>query len=191
LETAHQSVATLQRELAVCKENLELLAANPGSKRTYPEGASSAAKIAPPPRTVLEALRFASERYTEVLEVWDEAWNSAKNSFFPGPTRVLQALQAIAEVGQTYFAALQAGESMGPVEQAFQAKIPFKYAPCESQMTMAMYGQERVFQGREIQRHLTLGGGGNCMQVYFEFDEVRQKVIVAHCGQHLSYYCQS
>ena len=191
LETARQELATLQGELIVCKENLDLLTANPGSKRSLPEGSPSAVKSSQPPKTVLEALRFASERYADVLEVWDDAWSSAKKSLFPGPTRVMQALQAIAEVGRAYFAALPEGQSMGPLEQAFRAKIPFKYAPCESQMTMAMHGQERVFQGREIQRHLTLGGGGNCVQIYFEFDESRQRVIIAYCGQHLCHYRQA
>ena len=60
---------------------------------------------------------------------------------------------------------------------------------------MVMYGKERTFQGpnqrREVQRHLTLGSGGNCMQVYFDFDEARRKVIIAYCGQHLSHYRQA
>jgi hypothetical protein len=65
-------------------------------------------------------------------------------------------VQAIADVGRRYFAALQDGKSLGPLEQVFQGKIPFKYAHCESEMTMAMHGQERIFQGcgkrREMQR---------------------------------------
>ena len=195
LEKARREFATLQEELAVSKENLETLTANPANKRSLPEGQPSHAKLSPPPATVLEGLRIASERYADVLEVWGDAWSSAKKSVFPGPTRVMYALQAIAEVARTYFTALQGGQTLGPLEQAFRTKIPFKYAPCESQMTMAMYGHERVFQGdgqrREIQRHLTLGGGGSCVQVYFDFDEARKKVIIAHCGQHLPHYRQS
>jgi hypothetical protein len=46
-------------------------------------------------------------------------------------------------------------------------------------MTMAMYRRERLFhhggQQREIQRHLTLGGGGNCLQVYFDFDKANSR----------------
>jgi hypothetical protein len=87
------------------------------------------------------------------------------------------------------------GASLGPLDQAFRQKVPFKYAPCESEMTMAMYGHERLFHDgehrREIQRHLTLGGGGNCLQVYFDFDESNGKVIIAYCGPHLSHYRQS
>ena len=143
----------------------------------------------------LEALQSASERHADVLEVWDDAWSSAKKSRYPSPTRVIEALGAIAETGRELFAALQAGQPIGPLEKAFRAKVPFKYASGESQMTMAMYGQERIFQGpgqrREIQRHLTLGGGGNCLQLYFDFDENRRKVIIAYCGQHLSHYRQS
>jgi hypothetical protein len=62
-------------------------------------------------------------------------------------------------------------------------------------MTMAMYGHERVFQchgkKREIQRHVTLGGGNNCIQIYFDFEETNRKVIIAYCGRHLSHFRQS
>ena len=195
LETVRQELAEVKAELAVSKKNLEILAAGSADNRPLPETAPSVAATLSIPISVNEALRLASERHEDVLEIWADAWRSAKASYFPGPTRVAEALKAIAEVGRSYFAALREGQSLGPLDQAFRQKVPFKYAPCESEMTMAMHGHERLFhhggRRREIQRHLTLGGGGNCLQVYFDFDEANRKVIIAYCGQHLSHYRQS
>jgi hypothetical protein len=195
LETARQQIVTLTAELAVCKKNLKIVAAESVERRPFPEIEPVVSAASELPTSVIEALKLASERHGDILEIWDDAWKSAEASHFAGPTRVMEALTAIAEVGRNYFAALREGRSLGPLDQAFQQKIPFKYAPCEGQMTMAMYGRERLFhhggQHREIQRHLTLGGGGICLQVCFDFDEANHKVVVAHCGQHLSYYRQA
>ncbi len=195
LETVRQELAAVKAELAVSKKNLEILAAGSSENRPLPETAPSVAATPSIPTSVAEALRLASEWHGDVLEIWADAWRSAKASHFPGPTRVTEVLKAIAEVGRSYFAALREGQSMGPLDQAFRQKVPFKYASRESEMTMAMYGRERLFHDgdrrREIERHLTLGGGGNCLQVYFDFDEANRKVIIAYCGQHLSHYRQS
>jgi hypothetical protein len=195
LETLRQELAAVNAELAVCKKNLDILAAATADSRPLSEIAPSVMPIPSVPISVAEALGLASERHGDVLEVWEDAWKSAMASHFPGATRVAEALKAIAEIGRSYFSALREGHSLGPLDQAFRQRIPFKYAPCESEMTMAMYGQQRLFhdgaQRREIQRHLTLGGRGNCLQVYFDFDEANGKVIIAYCGQHLSHYRQT
>ena len=180
LEATRQDLAAgMQGELAVCKANLDLIAANPGSTRSVVERSGAAPGSAATQDSVGGvAVRIGAVR--RCLGCLGQCPGIGKEVpipwTYPGPAGV----QAIAEVGCSFFASLQEGQSLGPLEQAFQAKIPFKYAPRESEMTMAMYGHERVFQGpdqrREIQRHLTLGGGGNCLQVYFEFDEARKKV---------------
>jgi hypothetical protein len=163
LEGARREIASLQSELATARVNLDLLALT--AKRQMQEGPTAPAPTtkSPLPASAFDALRHASDRYGEILDIWDNAWNSAKGSNFAGPTRILEALQAIAEIGRRYFTALQDEQSLGPLEQLFRDRIPFKYACGESEMTMAMYGHERVFQcrgrKREIQRHLTLGGG--------------------------------
>src|SRR5262249_21124877 len=144
LETARQQIAILQAELAVCKENLELLAAGSAENRRL-EVAPAVAANSSMPSSVSDALRLASELHGDILEIWEDAWRSARSSHFAGPTRVAEALKAIAEVGRSYFAALREGRSVGPLDQVFRQKVPFKYAPCEGQMTMAMYGRERLF----------------------------------------------
>lgn len=195
LEAARREIVSLQTELATGRKNLELLASMAKRPTQEEPSAPSPPTKSPLPASTFDALRCASDRHGEILDIWDNAWNSAKESNFAGPCRVLEALQAIADVGRRYFAALQEGQSLGPLEQLFRDRIPFKYASVESEMTMAMYGQERVFQcrgrKREIQRHLTLGGGRNCIQIYFDFDVTSRKVIIAYCGRHLPHYRQS
>jgi hypothetical protein len=71
---------------------------------------------------------MASEQFADVLDVWDDSWSSAKKSLFPGPSRVMQALRALAEVGRDYFAGVRNGQALGPLEKALRAKIPLKYA---------------------------------------------------------------
>lgn len=193
LESAGQQIALLQSDLATARKNLDLLAAT--TKRPVQEELPASAPKSPLPASAFDALRHANERCGDMLDIWDDAWSSAEQSNFAGPSRILEALQAIAEVGRQYFAALHSGQSIGPLEQLFRDRVPFKYAPGEGEMTMAMYGNERVFQcrgrKREIQRHLTLGGGRNCIQIYFDFDETSQKAIIAYCGRHLRQYRQS
>ncbi|MGH9462765.1 MAG: hypothetical protein ACRD1X_16235 [Vicinamibacteria bacterium] len=125
--------------------------------------------------------------------MWRSAEESADKSAFGRPSQVYQALLATKEVAEAYFKSKATGNSMGPWEKAFGEK-GFKYAATESQNTMNMYGKDRVFvqKGRrlEMARHLTLGGGDrqNCLQIYFEVDEPRQRFVIGYCGMHLRYY---
>jgi hypothetical protein len=145
---------------------------------------------------VAEALQAAAAEFGDVLEVWDDASRSAAASPYATPAKVFQALEAIAEVGRAYFAAREGGPALGRIEQAFAARVPFKYTAFESDTTMSLYGQQRTFrhrgQGRQMQRHLTLGGGqtNNCLQIYFEFDDERRRVLIGYCGRHLPYHRQ-
>ena len=45
---------------------------------------------------------------------------------------------------------------------------------------------------KQMLRHITIGGGDrtNCIQIYFEPNEEKQKIEVGYCGVHLSYYNQ-
>ncbi len=99
-------------------------------------------------------------------------------------------------MGRAYFQAKDGGPPLGPVERAFACRVPFKYTGFESHTTLSMYGDERVFhhgeQSRQMQRHLTLGGGdtNNCLQIYFDFDDASQRVLIGYCGRHLPYHRQ-
>ncbi len=99
-------------------------------------------------------------------------------------------------MGRAYFAAQNGGPPLGPIDLAFRSRVPFKYTAFESETTLSIYGAERCFrhdgQSRQIQRHLTLGGGqtNNCLQIYFDFDEPSRRVIIGHCGRHLPFQRQ-
>ena len=146
--------------------------------------------------SVADALRSAAGDFADVLEVWEDAERSAAESSFAATAKVYQALRAIAEVGRAYLAARDGGPAVGPIDKAFLKWVPFKYTAFESPTTLSLFGSERVFQHRgrrrQMQRHLTLGGGttNNCLQVYFEFDGESRRVLVGHCGRHLPYSSQ-
>jgi hypothetical protein len=194
LRGARGRVEELEAELRNCKENLALL------------GSAHTPAPAPPPAPhpaetrrfgrVADALRAAAEEFADVLTVWERATQSAEESSFASPAKVFRALEAIAQVGRDYFARQGGGPGMGPLDQAFKERVPFKYSAFESQTTLSLYGSARVFrhgtQSRQMQRHLTLGGGAtnNCLQIYFEFDEASRRVLIGYCGRHLPYYGQ-
>lgn len=193
IETQRQQVAEQREELRIHQENWSLFAASRGVPGRVP------APLPPSERTfasVVEALQAAAEDFADVLVVWENARRSAELSPFRTPAKVYRALQAIAEVGRSYFQARDGGPPLGPVEHAFACRVPFKYTGFESQTTLHLYGNERVFhhedQSRQMQRHLTLGGGdtNNCLQIYFDFDDAAQRVLIGYCGRHLPYHRQ-
>jgi hypothetical protein len=204
IEKKRHQLAELRDELCVHQENWELFVASLPSRA---EGESvptrsrgtRVGELAASERifvSVADALRAAGEDFADVLIVWDDAQRSALESPFRTPSKVYRALQAIAEVGRAYFQARDGGPPLGPVERAFACRVPFKYAGFESQTTLRLYGAERVFHHdgatRQMQRHLTLGGGdtNNCLQIYFDFDDDARRVLIGYCGRHLPYHRQ-
>jgi hypothetical protein len=193
IETERQQLAELREELRIHQENWDLLAASQTTAeqaaRPTPTGERTFASVA-------EALQAAAEDFADVLVIWDEARRTAEQSPYRMPGKVYRALKAIAEVGRMYFQARDGGPPLGPVEQAFRCRVSFKYSGFESQTTLRLYGDERVFhhhnESRQMQRHLTLGGGdtNNCIVIYFDFDDATQRVLIGYCGRHLSYHRQ-
>ncbi|HWG42758.1 MAG TPA: hypothetical protein VN688_08230 [Gemmataceae bacterium] len=193
IEADRRQTAELRAELRIHQENWTLFAASRATDGRVP------APVPPSERafaSVAEALQAGGDDFADVLMIWEDARLSAEASPFRTPGKVYRALEAIAEVGRDYFQAKDGGPPLGPVERAFACRVPFKYTGFESQMTLNLYGAERVFhhddQSRQMQRHLTLGGGdtNNCLQIYFDFDDASQRVLIGYCGRHLSYYRQ-
>jgi hypothetical protein len=145
---------------------------------------------------VADALRGAADEFADILVVWEDAEQSAEQSLFGSPSKVFQALEAVAEVGRAYFKARNGGPPLGPVDRAFNSRVPFKYTGFESPTTRSLFGAERVFhhrgQTRRMERHLTLGGGqtNNCLQIYFDFDDPAGRVLIGYCGRHLPFASQ-
>lgn len=144
---------------------------------------------------VLTAVTEADRLFVDKLSIWDSAVDSAGKSNFSRPKEVFEALKAVAELGDVYFSSKKSGESMGSWEQFFAAK-GFKYAPTDSEMTINLYGNERIFthQGtrKQMLKHITIGGGDrtNCIQIYFEPNDSSETIEVGYCGVHLKYYNQ-
>ena len=193
IETERQQLAELREELRTHQENWSYFAASRGVEGRAPAPLPSSERRF---TSVVAALQAAAEDFADVLRIWEDAYRSAALSPFRTPSKVYRALEAIAEVGRSYFQARDGGPPLGPVERAFACRVPFKYSGFESQTTLHLYGAERVFhhdsQSRQMQRHLTLGGGdtNNCLQIYFDFDDDAQRVLIGHCGRHLPYHRQ-
>ncbi|MBI4220410.1 MAG: hypothetical protein HY682_09725 [Chloroflexi bacterium] len=198
LEREQHTTIELELKIAELEDENRDLKANFAEVRRFTSGSG---EQTPKPgeegeveaRSVREALDRAACDFAQSLEVWRSAEESAEKSSFSRPAQVYQALLAINEVADTYFRSRATGKPMGPWEKAFGER-GFKYAATESQNTLNMYGEERVFvhKGRKLQmqRHLTLGGGDrrNCLQIYFELDDGSQRFVIGYCGVHLRYY---
>lgn len=135
-----------------------------------------------------EALGVADETF-EVLCILKKARESAAKSESEHTDKVYRALEAIAEVGETYFETKARGESMGGSWSMKLEEHGLKHAPSECQVTSSMYEEQRTFNGRKMERHVTLGRGGrNCVQIYFKLDEDDDRILIGHCGDHLDHY---
>jgi hypothetical protein len=190
-EEARRRAAELEADLRNYTDNWALFWETPAGQAARPD-------TLPPVdgrafENVADALQAAAVECADVLTVWEDAVRSAELSPFPNPEKVFRALQAIAEVGRDYFKAQDGGPPLGPIDRAFYRRVPFKYTGFESRTTMGLFGTERVFrhqdQGRQMVRHLTLGGGttNHCLQIYFEFDDAARRVLIGYCGRHLSF----
>jgi hypothetical protein len=192
VEAARRQINELEIELSNARENLVQLWEAQSAPADIPAPAAGERDFT----DVIEALRAAAVEFNDVLVIWESALRSAEESLFASPSQVFRALRAIAEVGRDYFSARAGGPPLGPMEQAFRNKVPFKYTSFESQTTLGLFGADRVFrhgeQSRQMQRHLTLGGGqtNNCLQIYFEFDDANRRVLIGYCGRHLPFHRQ-
>jgi hypothetical protein len=193
IEVERRQLEELRQELHIHQENWTLFAAARAADGRMPAPTPTSERTF---ASVAEVVRAAAEDFADVLAIWENAQRSAEQSSFRTPSKVYRALEAIAEVGRVYFQARDGGPPLGPVEHAFACRVPFKYTGFESHTTMHLHGAERVFhhdnQSRQMQRHLTLGGGetNNCLQIYFDFDDASRRVLIGYCGRHLPYYRQ-
>lgn len=190
IEAGRKREAKLAEDLLAAQENLAALWQSPSEFSPEPLAVERSFG------TVAAALSAAATDFADILVIWEDAFLSADQSLFANPDQVYRALQAIVEVGREYFSSRTRGTAPGPLDRAFQKRIPFKYTGFESPTTMSMYGAERMFHhgglSRQMQRHITLGGGqtNNCLQIFFEFDDMAQRVFIGYCGRHLPYASQ-
>jgi hypothetical protein len=103
---------------------------------------------------------------------------------------------AIRDVGILYFDSVRTGTSMGGWTQQLSKRGFTQYSQTESDTVKndyRKYGRYREFTltggKKKIYQHLDLGGGDrkNCLQIYFEADRKLNRIIIAHCGEHLPF----
>jgi hypothetical protein len=148
------------------------------------------------PESPLAALEQAEREFGADLLVLDTAKNAAGASEFARPEEVYRALMAIRDVGNLYFDTVRTGSSMGGWAEQLGKRGFAQYSQTESDTVKNDYrkfGRYREFtlngSKRKIYQHLDLGGGDrkNCLQIYFEADRKLNRVIIAHCGEHLPF----
>jgi hypothetical protein len=142
--------------------------------------------------SVAEAVARAKTRFSDSLDFWPSALESAGASRSERYESVFQALEILHRVASDYFAALDKGASMGRFEDQF-APYRIKYSARESQTTGTKFRQQRTFTNDDrslfMERHLTIGGGDrqDTVQIFFEIDPSARRFIVGYCGIHLDY----
>ncbi len=142
--------------------------------------------------SVAEAVARAKTRFSDSLDFWPSALESAGVSRSERYESVFQALEILHRIASDYFASLDKGASVGRFEDQF-APYRIKYSAKESQTTGAKFRQQRTFTSGDrslfMERHLTIGGGDrqDTVQIFFEIDPSARKFIVGYCGLHLDY----
>ena len=143
-------------------------------------------------QSVAEAVAKAKSKFSDSLEIWPSALESASRSESERYESVYQALEVLHRIASEYFADGDGGGGVGRFEDAF-SPYRIKYSARESQTTGAKYAQQRTFTNGErsvqMERHLTIGGGDrqNTVQIFFDIDTAGRRFIVGYCGIHLDY----
>jgi hypothetical protein len=195
-DLAEMEKEELHRELEEQRANWQVVRSFQQATE-IPSDASTQAEPEAEFSSVSEALKKAEADFAKKVVFYEACRRSAKKSYFARPDQVYRVFEAIAEVAEEYFNARKKGHSMGRLEDAFVKRGFTDYSPKESKQTMDLYGDQRRFthkgKQREMQKHLTLGGGDrtNCVQIYFEAEEKGEVFEIGYCGPHLDYKSQT
>jgi hypothetical protein len=195
----HTQVADLQAQVQALKHNFDLVAQASGRAREASREAlrpDTQALEAGDLDSVEAALRLAEERWGDWLYVWSSAWQAAERSHYDRPDKIIEALEAIADLSRSY---TQHAGKVGPW-QAFFAQRGLKYTEHESETTMNLHGEERCFrdEGRQrvMEKHITIGqANAHCVQIFFDVGDGMgsdgtggdARFDIGYCGPHLSY----
>lgn len=175
----------LREELADVKEQFRqyqaTLATTPG------EG-----PIEPPEQehleSVLKAVNLAKEDFGTTLVFHERAIESAKESIYKDPDRVYQLFAALDEICTKW----QTDGKIGDTWKNVLGKKGFDYKQDISMTTKGKYGEEyyRPYNGTKVSiaEHVTLSKGGpeTCLSVHFWRDEENKRLLIGHCGKHLT-----
>jgi len=143
----------------------------------------------PDVETVRQAVEIAQSKFRAALSLQHSAFESAGDSPFKQPKKVLQALEAMYEVCLGWRRSRQTKSVEGPWEQQF-SKRGLIYKAKESVTSKGKWGEEyeMLYGGKKvsIEQHLALGNGGpdTCLRIHFYADADSGKFVVAHVGRH-------
>jgi hypothetical protein len=150
--------------------------------------------LRPDQRARVEAVALAINKYGHVdspVVFTSKAIESAEKSTFLRPQEVVRHFDVLYQ----YALKLSEGNSLGNnTRDWFKNNGLTQYRNDISQTTKGKYGHEYKFthDGRDYSghRHFTLGSGttNTCISIHFDVEEIKgsTRVLVGHCGKHLS-----
>ena len=183
-----EQVSALEDQLAEAEQKIGALRYALGERRRA-QGEPSELEPEFLPNTVLEAVEFAREVFSEMVRILPSAVEAAAESPYTRPEEVWRALRAIEAIGTK----LSAGPLGQNPKDAFQA-LGFDYSPGLASTTPRRIRDQYRFRegGEEFQceEHLRLGGGAydprNCLRIYFSTEpNSSPAIVIGHVGRHL------
>jgi hypothetical protein len=194
LEVAEKRNEELSQECETLRSNAmalasagawqQAMAVPPATATQAPVPTAGAATV----DSVWDAVK-AAEASASHLIFTPTAFESAQESPFRQPDRVVQALEAIDEVAAIWVKSLDTGSAVGSLRKHFKDR-GFTYADDVSQTSASKWGDEyrTTFEEREydIAPHITIGAkqADTCLSIHWAWDKERKKALVAHVGRH-------
>ena len=186
ISTTENQNASLSYHLKQAQESL-------GKLRDEGEALSDRASLVETmsiPETPLEALGLAEKAFSDRLIIMDEARKSARNFERGSVAETWAVLQAMAVTLHR----LVFGQASGNLTHAFKSETGFEITLRDVKHTNknSEYAKERqvVYAGekRDITAHVKGRGikKGECLRVHFFADYEAGKIVIAHCGEHLT-----
>ena len=125
----------------------------------------------------------------QIFDIRKSAFNSAEKSTFRFPRRVEEALEMMERSHDYVRNRSRSGQSVNYVDsfRKFSDTV-FQVSNKETKATMDAYGDERVFDGMEMQAHIKIGNrdaADRTIRIHFTFDKGSEKFVIGHCGRHL------
>ncbi len=138
-----------------------------------------------------EVLSCAANLFDDVLEVWNIAYDSAKESQFIRRRDAYLTLQSLAWFGREYFD--RSGRLGDDIVKILQRKYNLRCSgESETVQNNTRLRQQRIFknngESKEMLYHLKLGGGRGAdktLRIYFNLNRNTKKVEIGWCGRHL------
>ena len=143
--------------------------------------------------SVVSVLRHVREEMEDKFLIGQTAMDSAEESVFRHPRRVVEAFETMAN---SYEYVLNRAKSKQSLDyaQVFRkyGDTVFEVANSESKATMKRHGNSRKFyvDGKlyTMQPHIKIGKNmspDKCLRIHFQFDHEKEKFVIGHCGSHL------